>query len=188
MGSDSKNDSTHYLNLSMGDMKYKNTFLAIANFGRPTYQVKELNFFGVIGNIRDQFNLSGTVFIGRVGAEYNFKIKERFKCGNQISIGPSFYNQTPSNPNYFTAHINNSIDVSLSSRIVIGLCQYVGIYQGINTIKDYFDYSLVSSLAYIINPDIKLRFNMFYDREEHWNNRKHLGAYVQLIAGFGKRL
>lgn len=187
MGTDSRNDSINYLSFSGGDMKYQNTFLAIANFGRPTYKQKELNFFGILGNIRDQFNLTGTVMVGRVGAEYTIKMKESFKMGNQISIGQNFYDE--SGRNCFTTHVNNSLDISLNSKLAFGICQYIGFYKAMDSNqKNYFDYSIVSSLAYIVNPDIKFRFNMFYDNEDHWNNRSHVGAYLQLVAGFGKRL
>ena len=35
---------------------------------------------------------------------------------------------------------------------------------------------------------IKFRFNVFYDKEEHLGNREHIGAYLQMVVGFGKRL
>ena len=184
LGTDSKNDSTHYLTFSGGGMKYQNTFLAVANFGRPTYKQKEINFFGILGKIRDQYNLTGTVLVGRLGVGYTIKMKESFKMGNQLSIGQNFYE---SGLNFFTAHVNNSLDFSLSSKFTFGVCQYIGFYMGTNHNKDYFDYSIVSSLAYIVSPDIKFRFNMFYDNEDHLNNRKHIGAYLQIVAGFGKR-
>ena len=179
-----KQDSS-YLNFFSPDMSYKNTFLAVANIGRPTYSPKEWNFFGIVGNIRDQYNLDSTVIVSRLGAEYILKRKESLKLGNQLSIGNNFYQDGSS---FYTIHVNNTFDYNFSKNYVFSLSQYIGYKTGINNNNKYFDYSIVSSLAYVFNPDLKIRVNLFYDNEDHWNDRNHVGAYLQLIAGFGKRL
>ena len=181
----SREDSINYLSLSGGDVKYQNTFLAIANIGRPTYSQKEINFFVIVGNIRDQYNLDSTLLVARIGAQHTIKMKESFKFGNQLSIGQNSY---ASGLTSFAALVNNSLDFSISSKLAVGICQYLGFYKGMNHDQDYFDYSIVSSLAYIASPDIKFRLNIFYDKEEHLGNREHIGAYLQMVVGFGKRL
>jgi len=183
-GTDRVKDSAHYLNIFNPDLTYKNTVLAIANIGRPTYMMKEWNFFGVIGNIRDQYNLDSTVIVSRLGAEYIVKRKESFKLGNQISVGNSFYQNGDS---FFVVNLNNTLDINFSTNYVLSFCQYVGLNKGMNNASQIIDYSIVSSIAYVFNPNLKLRLNLFYDNEDHWNNRQHLGAYVQLVAGLGKR-
>lgn len=185
MGTDRNRDSIHYMNIYGTDVNYKNTFLAIANIGRPTYFVKEWNFFGALGNIRDQYNLDSTVLVSRIGAEYIYKRKESLKLGNQLSIGNNFYQDGRS---FFTVNVNNTFDLSFLDHYVFSVSQYFGLFQGMNTTQRFVDYSIVSSVAYVFNPDLKLRLNFFYDNEDHWNNRQHVGAYIQLIAGLGKRL
>jgi len=185
MGIDRNRDSSNFMNIYGTDLSYKNTFLAIANIGRPTYSVKEWNFFGVIGNIRDQYNLDSTVMVSRLGAEYIFKKKESLKLGNQLSIGNSFYQDGKS---FFAVNVNNTFDYSFLDHYVFSVCQYFGLYQGMNTTERFVDYSIVSSLAYVFNPNLKVRLNFFYDNEDHWNNRQHVGTYIQLIAGIGRRL
>jgi len=123
--------------------------------------------------------------VGRIGAGHTIKMKESFKLGNQLSIGQNSYE---SGLTSFAALMNNSLDFSISPKLAVGICQYIGFYKGANHDQDYFDYSIVSSLAYIASPDIKFRFNMFYDKEEHWSDREHIGAYLQVVIGFGKRL
>ena len=71
---------------------------------------------------------------------------------------------------------------------MFSVSQFVGFQQGINNKEKYIDYSIVSSIAYVFNPDLKLRLNLFYDNEDHWNERNHIGAYIQLVAGLGRRL
>lgn len=184
LGTD-RRDSSTFMNLFTPDLSYKNTFLAVGNIGRPTYSMKEWNFFGAIGNIRDQYNLDSTVFVTRIGAEYIFKRKESFKLGNQLSVGNNFYQNGKS---FYTVHLNNTLDYNFAEHYVISLSQYLGYFYGTNNSSRYLDYSIVSSFSYVFNPDLKIRLNLFYDNEQHWNNRKHVGAYLQLIAGLGRRV
>lgn len=184
----SKEDTVNYLSLTGGDVNYQNTFLAIANIGRPTYSQKEINFFGIVGNIRDQYNLDSTVMVGRIGAGHTIKMKESFKLGNQLSIGQNSYEDGRRS---FAVLMNNSLDFSISPKLAVSISQYIGYYKDANHDQDdpdYLDYSIVSSLAYIASPDVKFRFNIFYDKEEHWSDREHIGAYLQVVIGFGKRL
>ena len=184
IGTDRVNDSTHFMQIFNPDLTYKNTFLAIANIGRPTYVTKELNFIAAIGNIRDQYNLDSTVIVSRLGVDHVLKKKESFKMGNQITIGNSFFQDGRS---FFVLNMNNTIDYSLSKHYVVSLSQYFGFNQGINNPDQLIDYSFVSTVAYVFNPNLKLRLNFFYDNEDRWNNRHHIGTYVQLVAGIGRR-
>ena len=184
MGAEQK-DSISYLNFFTPEINYENTYLAIANIGRPTYFQKDWNFFGAIGNIRDQYNLDSTVVISRFGAEYIFKRKESLKFGNQLSIGNNFYQDGRS---FHILNLNNTFDYNFFGNYVFSVSQFVGFQQGINNKEKYIDYSIVSSIAYVFNPDLKLRLNLFYDNEDHWNERNHIGAYIQLVAGLGRRL
>ena len=83
--------------------------------------------------------------------------------------------------------MNNSIDYNFAKRWVFSFCQYTGLFHDYESKQTIVDYSAVASFGYIIKPDVKLRINGFYDREDHWNNRVHKGVYLQLVAGIGKR-
>ncbi len=183
LGTD-ENIKNTYMNPVWGNMKYNNTFLSIIHIGTPTYSRSELSGFAITGNIRDQYNLDSTVYINRIGGENMLKFGEKIKIGNQISFGTNHYQN---GDNMITAHMNNSLDVYFAKHFVLSLSQYTGVFQNIETKKNIIDYSIVGGLGYIINQDIKIRINAFYDGEEHWNDRTHTGVYFQLVAGFGKR-
>jgi len=183
LGTDENIENT-YMNPTFGNMKYNNTFLSIAHIGTPTYSRSELSGFTIVGNIRDQYNLDSTVFINRIGGEHILKLGERIKLGNQLSVGTNHYQD---GRNMLTAHLNNSLDLRLAKHFVLSVCQYTGVFNNYETGDNIIDYSIVGGLGYIINQDLKIRINTFYDREEHWNNRTHKGIYLQLVAGFGKR-
>ena len=173
-----------YLNPVFGNLKYNNTFLTIAQIGRPTYTTSEFGVILVAGNIRDQFNLDSTVFVDRIGVEHIYKIGTQLKIGNQITLGTNHYQD---GRNMVTGHMNNSIDYNFAKRWVFSFCQYTGLFNDYEKKQTIVDYSAVASFGYIIKPDVKLRINGFYDREDHWNNRVHKGVYFQLVAGIGKR-
>ena len=183
LGTDQNIENT-YMNPTWGNLKYNNTFLSIVHIGNPTYSKSELSGFAITGNIKDQYNLDSTVYINRIGGENMLKFGEKIKIGNQLSIGTNHYQD---GRNMITAHMNNSFDIFFAKHFVLSFCQYTGFFQNIETKKNIIDYSLVCGLGYIINQDIKVRINAFYDREEHWNDRTHTGIYLQLVAGLGKR-
>ncbi|MDG2369631.1 MAG: hypothetical protein P8M12_03240 [Flavobacteriales bacterium] len=183
LGSDKEIKDT-YMSPTFGNMRYNNTFLSIAHIGSPTYSKSELSGFVIIGNIRDQYNLDSTVFLNRIGIENIYKFGEKIKIGNQFSTGTNHYQD---GRNMLTAHLNNSFDWYFAKKFVLSICQYSAIFHDYNNKTNIIDYSIVGGLGYIINQNLKLRINMFYDKEQHWNSRTHNGAYLQLIAGFGKR-
>ena len=184
MGVQDRSNQETYLNPVFGNLKYNNTFLTIAQIGRPTYKTSEFGVILVAGNIRDQFNLDSTVFIDRIGVEHIYKIGTQLKIGNQITLGTNHYQD---GRNMVTSHMNNSIDYNFEKRWVFSFCQYTGLFHDYESKQTIVDYSAVASFGYIIKPDVKLRINGFYDREDHWNNRVHKGVYLQLVAGIGKR-
>lgn len=184
-GVNRKNDSLHYMNLGLGDFKYKNTFLAITHIGQPTYKPKEFSVFVIGGNIRDQENLQQTVGVFRLGVEYNIKHKEKLRFGNQISTGPSYYED---GRKHFVLLVNNTIDYSIDHHWAISISQYIGSFTPLNPIDEgYVNYSIQGNVSYIFNPNFKLRLNTFYDNGRQWIDGYSTGAFLQLIAGFGRR-
>lgn len=184
-GINRESDSVHYMNLGLGDFKYQNTFLAITHIGQPTYKPKEFSVFVIGGNIRDQSNLAGTVGVMRLGVEYNIKYKEKLRFGNQLATGPSYHSDGREE---FVVLLNNSLDYSFDRHWAIALSQYIGSFTSLNPENDGFiNYSIEGSVSYIFNPNIKLRLNTFYDNGNQWIDGYSAGAFLQFVAGFGKR-
>ena len=183
MGTDENYLST-YRQPVWGNLKYNNTFLSIIQIGKPTYSKSEISGFVISGNIRDQYNLDSTVYVNRIGGEHMLKIGEKIKIGNQVSLGVNRYQD---GRNLVTAQMNNSFDLYFAKHFVLSLCQYAAIFEDIESKERITDYSLVTSVGYIISKDLKIRVNAFLDREDHWNYRTHKGIFLQLVAGIGKR-
>jgi hypothetical protein len=190
-GVNREHDSLHYMNVGLGDLKYRNTFLAIIHIGQPTYKPKEFSVFVIGGHIRDQSNLQGTVGVVRLGLEYIIKHKEKLKFGTQISFGPSYHFDSTYHSDgreEIVALMNNSLDYSFDRHWAVALSQYIGSFTSLNPENDGFvNYSIIGSLSYIFNPDIKLRINAFYDNGNQWINGYRSGTFLQFIAGFGRR-
>lgn len=185
-GINRESDSVHYMNLGLGDFKYQNTFLAIAHIGQPTYKPKEFSVFVIGGKIRDQSNLSGTVDVFRLGLEYNIKYKEKLRFGNQLSLGPSYHSDGGGEK--FVMLLNTSLDYSFDHHWAVALSQYIGSFTPLNPVNSGFvNYSIEGSVSYIFNPDIKLRLNTFYDNGNQWIDGYSAGAFLQFVAGFGRR-
>ncbi len=175
------NEESQENNFQQAQFNYQGTWLATARLGTPTFRKQEWGLLVAIGNVRQTTAIAEQSKVFRLGADWTYKHKERFRMTNQILTG---YTITEAGTSGWNFHQKTELDYFWKRQWILSFSNSVQ-FQSYAP-QDRFQGISVGKLAYALNPHTRLKVNAYtsYHRAE---GNQAAGVFLQLVAGFGKR-
>ncbi|MDN5205222.1 hypothetical protein QQ008_27815 [Fulvivirgaceae bacterium BMA10] len=165
-------------------IEYNNTWLVSGRIGQQSFRKNELGVLAATGYIPSVFDKNEFQHIARLGFDWVYKYKERFKMVHQIAGGKNY---TDSQGNFTNLAIQNNIDFFFNGKFFISAGHSFNMQnpndpEGIKQIRS----ALTNSLTYAFSPHTRFRVNQYYAYTDNSDNN-NWGVLFQLVTGFGKR-
>ena len=166
---------------ALASLNYQGTWLATARLGNPTYNKNEFGVFAALGKtagagVSDQLSQ-----IYRIGGDWTCKHKEHFRMTNQLVAG---YSQTETGKQGFSFSQKTEGDYFWHRQWILSFSNNLQ-YQNYLEANSFAGTAVIG-LSYALNPHTRIKLNI-YDQYQINSNGHQPGAFLQLVAGLGKR-
>lgn len=158
-------------------------FLVAGRIGSPSFKKNEFGLLVAVGRINANFGEDPTMEVKRIGGEWIYKFRERFKVTNQLVLGQT---NTASLGNFTSLSLQNNLDFFVRPQWIMGVSNSLNLQNSQSDQADYLHSTLAASLTYAVSPHTRIRLNNFvqpklYDGSSNW------GISLQFVTGLGKR-
>ena len=168
-------------NLNRATFNYRGNWLSTVRLGNPTFNKNEFGFFVALGKVNGTVATDEQSYVYRVGGDWTYKHKEKFRVTNQVVTG---YTVTEEGAHGFNIQQKTEFDYFWMRSVMLSFSNSLQSQKYMPT--DQLTGTAVASISYALNPHTRLKLNA-YTKYNLTENTQQPGVFLQLVTGFGKR-